>query len=55
MYISSVMQGLVKTYAAENDAERVKWFQASFTGMILPEDELEVKLFHTAMIDGHRV
>lgn len=55
MYVSSVMQGLVETYAAENDGERVKRFQASFTGMVLPEDELEVELFHTAMIDGHRV
>ncbi|KAH8805464.1 fatty acid synthase beta subunit dehydratase [Xylogone sp. PMI_703] len=55
MFISSLMQGLVETYAADNEAERVKSFHASFVGMVLPEDELEVELFHTAMIDGCRI
>jgi fatty acid synthase subunit beta len=55
MFISSLMQGLVETYAADNEAERVKSFHASFAGMVLPEDEIQVELFHTAMIDGCRV
>lgn len=55
MYVSSIMQGLVEKFAADGDVERVKLFHASFLGMVLPGDELDVEIFHTAMIQGRRV
>ena len=55
MYISAAVRGLVETWAAENDVERVRRFDCSFVGMVLPNDNIEVRLWHVGMIAGRKI
>ena len=55
MYISAAVRGLVETWAADNDVERVRRFHCSFVGMVLPNDRIEVKLWHVGMIAGRKI
>ncbi|EGU73094.1 hypothetical protein FOXB_16396, partial [Fusarium oxysporum f. sp. conglutinans Fo5176] len=55
MYSSASVRSLIETWAAENNIGRVRSFHASLVGMVLPNDELEVKLQHTGMVSGRKI
>lgn len=55
MYSSAAVRSLVEVWAADNYVGRVRAFKCSFVGMVLPNDELEVKLDHTGMINGRKI
>jgi fatty acid synthase subunit beta len=55
MYSSAAVRSLVETWAAENNVGRVRSFHASLTGMVLPNDDIEVKLQHVAMVAGRKI
>lgn len=55
MYISAAVRGLVETWAADNDAERVRRFDYSFVGMVLRKDQIAVRLWHVGMIAGRKI
>ncbi|KAJ2811416.1 fatty acid synthase alpha subunit Lsd1, partial [Coemansia furcata] len=45
-------RAIVECYAADDEPERIRMYQANFVGMVLPGDELRTKLFHVGMKDG---
>ncbi|KAL2165067.1 hypothetical protein VTH06DRAFT_363 [Thermothelomyces fergusii] len=55
MYTSAAVRSLVETWAAENKNNRVRSFHASLTGMVLPNDDIEVKLQHVGMVAGRKI
>ena len=55
MYISAAVRGLVEIWAADNDVERVRRFDCSFVGMVLPNDQISVRLWHVGMIAGRKI
>ncbi|KAF2488037.1 acyl transferase domain-containing protein [Neohortaea acidophila] len=55
MYSSAAVRSLVETWAAENNAGRVRSFHASLVGMVLPDDTIEVNLQHVGMIAGRKI
>ncbi|KAK2767667.1 beta subunit of fatty acid synthetase [Arachnomyces sp. PD_36] len=55
MYCSAAVRQVVERCAADLHASMVRKYEASFVGMVLPGDVLEVTLRHTAMDDGCRV
>ena len=55
MYSSAAVRSLVETWAAENHIGRVRSFHASLTGMVLPNDDIEVKLQHVGMVAGRKI
>ena len=55
MYSSAAVRSLVETWAAENNIGRVRSFHASFVGMVLPNDDIEVKLQHVGMVAGRKI
>ena len=55
MYTSALVRGFVETWAADNDVGRVKSFDCSFEDMVLPNDHLNVKLWHVGMLSGRKV
>ncbi|KAI0483301.1 beta subunit of fatty acid synthase [Xylariaceae sp. FL0804] len=55
MYSSAAIRSLVETWAAENNIGRVRSFHASLVGMVLPNDEIHVKLQHVGMISGRKI
>jgi fatty acid synthase subunit beta len=55
MYSSAAVRSLVETWAAENHIGRVRSFHASLVGMILPNDDIEVKLQHVGMVAGRKI
>ena len=55
MYSSAAVRGLVETWAAENKVGRVRSFHCSLVGMVLPGDDLQVTLRHTAMVAGRKI
>nr|KMM68812.1 fatty acid synthase subunit beta dehydratase [Coccidioides posadasii RMSCC 3488] len=55
MYTSAAVRSLVETWAAENNIGRVRSFHASLVGMVLPNDDLVVKLQHVGMIAGRKI
>ncbi|KAF2965242.1 hypothetical protein GQX73_g8322 [Xylaria multiplex] len=55
MYSSAAVRSLVETWAAENNVGRVRSFHASLVGMVLPNDDIEVKLQHVGMIGGRKI
>lgn len=55
MYSSAAVRSLVETWAAENNVGRVRSFHASLTGMVLPNDDIQVKLQHVAMVGGRKI
>lgn len=54
MYSSAAVRSLVETWAAENNIGRVRSYHVSLVGMVLPNDDLEVKLEHTGMVGGRK-
>ncbi|MCJ1474414.1 beta subunit of fatty acid synthetase [Lambiella insularis] len=55
MYSSAAVRSLVETWAAENNIGRVRSFHCSLVGMVLPNDDIEVKLQHTGMVAGRKI
>lgn len=55
MYTSSAIGCLLETLAVKGNAGAVRSFAASFVGMVLPTDQIDVELWHTAMICGRKV
>jgi fatty acid synthase subunit beta len=55
MYSSAAVRSLVETWAAENNVGRVRSFHATLTGMVLPNDDIEVKLQHVGMVAGRKI
>ncbi|KAL2001695.1 hypothetical protein VTN02DRAFT_1387 [Thermoascus thermophilus] len=55
MYTSAAVRSLVETWAAENNIGRVRSFHASLVGMVLPNDDIAVKLQHVGMIAGRKI
>ena len=55
MYSSAAVRSLVETWAAENNIGRVRSFHATLVGMVLPNDDLDVKLEHVGMVAGRKI
>ena len=55
MYSSAAVRSLVETWAAENHIGRVRSFHCSLVGMVLPNDDIEVKLQHIGMVAGRKI
>ncbi|KAF7512381.1 hypothetical protein GJ744_001949 [Endocarpon pusillum] len=55
MYTSAAVRQLVEKAASLNRDVRMMSYKASFVSMVLPGDELEVKVSHVAMKEGLRV
>lgn len=55
MYSSAAVRSLVETWAAENNIGRVRSFHASLVGMVLPNDDIAVKLQHVGMVGGRKI
>ena len=55
MYSSAAVRSLVETWAAENHVGRVRSFHASLVGMVLPDDQIDVKLHHVGMVSGRKI
>ncbi|KKY19773.1 putative fatty acid synthase beta subunit dehydratase [Phaeomoniella chlamydospora] len=55
MYSSAAVRSLVETWAAENNIGRVRSFHADLVGMVLPNDEIDVKLEHVGMVAGRKI
>ncbi|KAK9477444.1 acyl transferase domain-containing protein [Lipomyces japonicus] len=55
MYSSAAVRSLVETWAAENHINRVRAYNCSFVGMVLPNDNIETKLHHVGMIAGRKI
>ncbi|KAJ2678474.1 fatty acid synthase alpha subunit Lsd1 [Coemansia spiralis] len=55
MWTSASTRKFVETFAADNRPERVKAYEVEFVGMVLPNDQLETKLYHVGMKDGRKL
>lgn len=55
MWSSAATRKYLESVVADNHPERVASYQVGFVGMVLPGDEIQVKLTHTAMRDGKKV
>lgn len=55
MYSSAAVRSLVETWAAENNVGRVRSFHCNLVGMVLPNDDIQVKLQHTGMVSGRKI
>ncbi|KAI9851557.1 MAG: beta subunit of fatty acid synthetase [Thelocarpon superellum] len=55
MYSSAAVRSLVETWAAENHVGRVRSFHCSLVGMVLPNDDLDVRLQHVGMVAGRKI
>lgn len=55
MHTSSTIGSLLETWTAQGRMGAVRSFEASFVGMVLPDDLVEVEFWHTAMMKGRKV
>ncbi|SPN99679.1 probable fatty-acyl-CoA synthase, beta subunit [Cephalotrichum gorgonifer] len=55
MYSSAAVRSLVETWASDNNVGRVRSFHASLVGMVLPNDDIQVKLQHVGMVAGRKI
>jgi fatty acid synthase subunit beta len=55
MWSSAAARKYIESAVADNHPERVVSYQVGFVGMVLPGDEVQVKLTHVAMRDGKKV
>lgn len=55
MWNSAAVRKYLESSVADNHPERVVAYNVAFVGMVLPGDEISVKLTHTAMRDGKKV
>ena len=54
MYTSAVVRRIVENWMAGGETRRFSRWSASFTGMLLPRDKVQVKMSHTGMIQGRK-
>ena len=54
MYTSAAVRRIVENWMAAGETRRFKRWSASFTGMLLPMDKVQVKMSHTGMIRGRK-
>ncbi|KAJ2459926.1 fatty acid synthase alpha subunit Lsd1, partial [Coemansia sp. RSA 2424] len=52
LWTSASTRALVECYAASDEPERIRMYQANFVGMVLPKDQLQTKLLHVGMKGG---
>ncbi|KAJ2058736.1 fatty acid synthase alpha subunit Lsd1 [Coemansia sp. S146] len=52
LWTSASTRALVEYYAADDEPERIRMYQANFVGMVMPRDELRTELFHIGMKGG---
>ncbi|KAJ2109409.1 fatty acid synthase alpha subunit Lsd1, partial [Coemansia sp. S142-1] len=52
LWTSASTRALVECYAADDEPERIRMYQANFVGMVLPRDELRTEIFHVGMKSG---
>ncbi|KAJ2073744.1 fatty acid synthase alpha subunit Lsd1 [Coemansia sp. S155-1] len=52
LWTSASTRALVEYYAADDEPERIRMYQTSFVGMVLPKDQLHTELFHVGMRGG---
>ncbi|KAK9462405.1 acyl transferase domain-containing protein [Lipomyces oligophaga] len=55
MFSSAAVRSRVETWAADNQVSRVRAFNCSFVGMVLPNDNIDTKLQHIGMIAGRKI
>ncbi|KAI8855120.1 acyl transferase domain-containing protein [Chytridium lagenaria] len=55
MWTSASTRKFVEIFAANNQPKRVKEYQVTFMGMVLPGDQLETKLHHVGMSNGKKL
>ncbi|WWD18974.1 hypothetical protein CI109_103431 [Kwoniella shandongensis] len=55
MWSSAAARKYLETVVADNHPERVMSYEVGFVGMVLPGDDIQVKLTHVAMRDGRKV
>ncbi len=55
MWTSAAVRSLVETYGAENQPLRVRSYDVSFDGMVLPMDKLQTRLAHVGMHQGRKL
>ncbi|RPA81809.1 fatty acid synthase beta subunit dehydratase [Ascobolus immersus RN42] len=55
MFTSAAVRSLVEVWAANNDSSRVRSFSCNFVGMVLPNDNIHVKLLHVGMVNGRKI
>ena len=55
MWNSAAVRKYLESAVADNHPERVMSYDVAFVGMVLPGDEIQVKLKHVAMKDGKKV
>ncbi|KAJ3096841.1 3-oxoacyl-[acyl-carrier-protein] synthase [Phlyctochytrium planicorne] len=55
MWTSASTRKFVEIFAANNQPSRVKEYQVTFMGMVLPGDKLETKLNHVGMSNGKKL
>ena len=52
MYTSAAVRRIVENWMAGGETRRFHRWSASFTGMVLPRDKVQVKMAHTGMLQG---
>jgi fatty acid synthase subunit beta len=55
MWSSAATRKYLESVVADNRPERVTAYDVGFVGMVLPGDQIQVKLTHVAMRDGKKV
>jgi fatty acid synthase subunit beta len=55
MHTSAIIRSIVEMRCTENDLAKMRNFSASFSGMIIPGDQIEVHLEHVAMLEGNKI
>ncbi|EIT75554.1 enoyl reductase domain of FAS1 [Aspergillus oryzae 100-8] len=55
MYTAAVSRAVTECLAADGETGRLRSFSASFVGMVLPGDQLTVRIRHEAMCHGRMV
>jgi fatty acid synthase subunit beta len=55
MHTSSAIGSLLDVWAAKGRLGAVRRLEASFVGMVFPDDPIEVEFWHTAMIKGRKI
>ena len=55
MYTSAAVRRIVENWMAGGESRRFSRWSASFTGMLLPRDKVQVKMAHTGMIRGRKL
>ena len=55
MHSSARVRAFAEIWAAENDVRLIKSFDCSFDDMVLPNDHIDVNLWHVGMISGREI